>query len=105
MRGREIIPAILSKLEVSQADLAEKLDISPANLWARLDKEKAQDISAALLAGTVEPLGYKVVVMPLSAPTPDNSYIIDPVSSERASNTRKKTGNKLDKINLDQLLN
>ena len=81
MRGREIIGAILEALNVPKADLARKLGITAANLYERM---------------------YKVVVMPQSIPTPENSYEVTPIVS--ASGRGKKASNKLDDLNLDELL-
>lgn len=102
MRGREIIGAILESLNVPKADLARKLGITATNLYERMDNSKAMDLSATMLAGTVEPMQYKVVVMPQSIPTPENSYEVTPIVSE--SGRGKKANNKLDDLNLDELL-
>lgn len=104
MTGRQIINIIINKLEISKADLAEKLEISRPSLYERLDETKVSDMSIGLVAGTVEPMQYKVVIMPCYIPTPENSYEVAPVKEEGKRGKRPPVENKLNNLNLEKIL-
>lgn len=76
--GKEIIRDILQKKDMSQARLAERLGISRSLLNMRIKRNSGvYDISATLLAETVEALGYKLVVVPSTTLLPMASYEVE----------------------------
>ena len=81
MTGREIIKHIMRQQGVTNATLANRLEITQAALWDRLDTQPRKgkprkDIPVSLLAETVQSLDYKVVVVPSSTRIPQDGYVI-----------------------------
>lgn len=81
MNGREIIKDIMTKLNITNATLANRLGITPAALWDRIDTQPRKgkprkDIPVSLLSEMVQVMDYKVVVIPTSARVPKDGYVI-----------------------------
>lgn len=81
MNGREIIKDIMSKLNISNATLANRLGVTQATLWDRLDttprkNKPRKDIPVSLLSEMVQVMDYKVVVVPSSTRVPKDGYAI-----------------------------
>lgn len=81
MNGREIIKDIMSKSNISNAMLANRLGITQATLWDRIDTQPRKnkprkDIPVSLLSEMVQVMDYKVVVVPSSTRLPKDGYII-----------------------------
>lgn len=81
MTGREIIKHIMRQQGITNATLANRLEITQAALWDRLDTQPRKgkprkDIPVSLLAETVQSLDYKVVVVPSSTRIPQDGYVI-----------------------------
>ena len=75
MEAREIIKDIMSTDEVTNAELARRLDITPATVWDRLNNKKGRkDIPVSLLKTMLSALGYKIVVVPDETPIPEGGY-------------------------------
>ena len=87
MNGREIIKDIMGREGMSNAALANKLQVSQATLWDRIDAKPRNgkprpDIPIALLSEMIQPMGYKVVVVPITASVPEEGYEIGERSGE-----------------------
>lgn len=96
MNGREIIKDIMTKLNISNSTLANRLGITPAALWDRIDTQPRKgkprkDIPVSLLSEMVQVMDYKVVVIPSTARVPKDGYVIG-------------EGNNSSEIDLDALL-
>ena len=77
MTGREIIKAIMEEQGVSNAAMADKLDITQAALWDRLNNKKVKDIPLSLLSEMLRALDYKVQIVPRDARIPDKGYKVE----------------------------
>ena len=96
MNGREIIKDIMSRFNITNATLANRLGITPAALWDRIDTQPRKgkprkDIPVSLLSEMVQVMDYKVVVIPSTARVPKDGYVIG-------------EGNNSSEIDLDTLL-
>lgn len=96
MNGREIIKDIMSRFNITNATLANRLGITPAALWDRIDTQPRKgkprkDIPVSLLSEMVQVMDYKVVVIPSTARVPKDGYVIG-------------EGNNSSEIDLDALL-
>ena len=96
MTGREIIKDIMSRFNITNATLANRLGITPAALWDRIDTQPRKgkprkDIPVSLLSEMVQVMDYKVVVIPSTARVPKDGYVIG-------------EGNNSSEIDLDTLL-
>ena len=96
MNGREIIKDIMTKLNISNSTLANRLGITQAALWDRIDTQPRKgkprkDIPVSLLSEMVQVMDYKVVVIPSTARVPKDGYVIG-------------EGNNSSEIDLDALL-
>lgn len=82
MNGREIIKDIMSQLNISNATLANRLGITQATLWDRIDTQPRKnkprkDIPVSLLSEMVQVMDYKVMVVPASTRVPKHGYVIN----------------------------
>ena len=96
MNGREIIKDIMSRFNITNATLANRLGITQAALWDRIDTQPRtgkprKDIPVSLLSEMVQVMNYKVVVIPSTARVPKDGYVIG-------------EGNNSSEIDLDTLL-
>ena len=77
MKAREIIKFIMEKQGVSNACMADRLNITQAALWDRLNTKKAKDIPVSLLSEMLRSLDYKVVIVPRSSRVPADGYEVE----------------------------
>ena len=77
MRGREVIGSIIEERGISYAELGRRLDVSRAAMWDRVNTSKSRDISSAILAQTLDAMGYTLAAVPKDAPLPEDSYIVN----------------------------
>ena len=77
MKAREIIKLIMEKQEVSNACMADRLNITQAALWDRLNNKKVRDIPVSLLSEMLRALDYKVVIVPRSSRLPSDGYEVE----------------------------
>lgn len=88
MNGREIIKDIMTKLNISNSTLANRLGITPAALWDRIDTQPRKgkprkDIPVSLLSEMVQVMDYKVMIVPSNTRLPKDGYIIGDNDSQR----------------------
>lgn len=62
MTGKDIVKNLMEKEDVTNAQLARRLDITQATLWARLNYKNVKDISLSVFEEMVEALGYEIVL-------------------------------------------
>lgn len=62
MTGKELIKELMEEREVTNAQLAKRLGVTQATLWARLNYKNVKDISLAFFSEMVEALGYEMVL-------------------------------------------
>ena len=78
MTSKEIIKEIMKDQNVSNAAMAEKLNISPAALWDRLNNTKnAKDLSVTTLNDMLRAVGYKIMIVPRDVRVPDKGYKVE----------------------------
>ena len=76
MRAREIVKELIPQKGYNNADFARRLGIEPTTLWDRLNNKKIRDIPTSLLREMLEPLGYKLLIVPSETPLPTDSFEI-----------------------------
>lgn len=81
MNGREIIKDIMKKLNITNSTLANRLGITQAALWDRIDTQPRKgkprkDIPVSLLSEMVKAMDYKVIVVPSQTRVPPDGYVI-----------------------------
>ena len=76
MNSRKVIAAIIEDRGITYAELGRRLDLSRATMWARVNAPNAKDVSASVLAETLEALGYKLAAVPKNTPLPEDAYTI-----------------------------
>lgn len=82
MNGREIIKDIMQKRGVTNTILANRLGISQAALWDRVDtqprnKKPRKDIPVSLLSEMIQAMDYKVIIVPAKTRLPKDGYLVD----------------------------
>ena len=78
MTSKEIVKEIMKEQGVSNAEIAEKLSITPAALWDRLNNKKnAKDLSVTTLNDMLRTLGYKIQIVPRDCRVPDKGYKVE----------------------------
>lgn len=77
MKAREIIKVIMDKNSVNNACMADRLNITQAALWDRLNTKKAKDIPVSMLSEMLRALDYKVVIIPRSSRLPADGYEVE----------------------------
>ena len=77
MKARELIKVIMEKQAVNNACMADRLNITQAALWDRLNTKKARDIPVSMLSEMLRALDYKVVIVPRSSRVPADGYEVE----------------------------
>lgn len=62
MTGKDIIKEIMDKEEVTNAQLANRLGVTQAVVWARLNNKSAKDMQLAVFDEMLNALGYELVI-------------------------------------------
>lgn len=78
MEAREILKNIMNEHEIPNAELARRLDVTPATIWDRLNNKKGRkDIPVSLLRAMLSAMGYKIVIVPEEMDVPEDGYTVD----------------------------
>ena len=77
MTGREIIKTIMNEQGITNAEMADRLNITQATLWDRLNNKKVKDIPLSLLSEMLRVLDYSVQIVPRATRTPDKGYKVE----------------------------
>jgi transcriptional regulator with XRE-family HTH domain len=78
MNSKELVRKLIEEQGVSQADVAAKMDITPAALWDRISSKKTSSLSVKKLNEILRALGYEVVIMPRAkAGKIENAYVVE----------------------------
>lgn len=77
MKAREITKVIMDKQGVNNASMADRINITQAALWDRLNTKKAKDIPVSMLSEMLRALDYKVVIVPRSSRVPADGYEVE----------------------------
>ena len=74
MTTQDIIKDIMTKQGQTNASLANKLGISQAALWDRLNNNKRKELSISVLLKMLTLLDYKIQIVPRTKKLSDDSY-------------------------------
>lgn len=77
MKGREIVKEIMKEQGVTNAQMADKLNITQAALWDRINSSKVKDIPLSTLSEMLRALDYKIQIVPRDSRVPDKGYKVD----------------------------
>ena len=77
MTTQEIIKNIMTNKNETNAELADKLQITQAALWDRLNNTKRKELSINIVSTMLRALGYKIQIVPRKKQLPDDSYELD----------------------------
>lgn len=78
MTSKEVVLKLMKEQNMTNADLASVLKISPAALWDRLKSPKNNSLTVKKLNEMLCALNYEVVVMPRAKSSNiNNAYVIN----------------------------
>lgn len=77
MKAKDIIKTIMEKSGITNAVMSDRLDITQAAFWDRLNNKKHKDIGVNILCDMARVLDYKIVVVPRNTRVPDTAFTID----------------------------
>lgn len=77
MTGREIVKIIMEKQNVSNADMAKRLNITNAAMWDRVNSPKVKDIPLSILAEMLRVMDYKIQIVPAKKNTKNEPNALD----------------------------
>lgn len=77
MKGREIVKEIMKEQGVTNAQMADKLNITQAALWDRINSNKVKDIPLSTLGEMLRALDYKIQIVPRDSRLPEKGYKVD----------------------------
>lgn len=82
MNGREIIKDIMNKKGITNNILANRLGITQAALWDRIDTQPRKgkprkDIPVSLLSEMIQVMDYKIMIVPSNTRLPKDGYEIE----------------------------
>lgn len=69
MNPRDVLKDLMTEKNVTNADMAEKLGITQASLWDRLNSKRNKSMTISVLNDMLSILGYKIVVVPKDSKT------------------------------------
>ena len=64
MNGREMIKSLMDDKNISNATLANRLGITQATIWERLNNKKTRDIPLSTFCDMIQALDYELLVVP-----------------------------------------
>lgn len=78
MNARDVVKRLMDEHGVTNATMADKLKITQAALWDRLNNRKNKSITVSKLNPLLRELGFKLVIVPRDkAIRLDGCYILD----------------------------
>lgn len=77
MRGREIVKEIMKEQGVTNTLMANRLNITQAALWDRINSSKVKDIPLSTLNEMLRALDYKIQIVPRDSRLPNKGYKVD----------------------------
>jgi len=77
MKARDIVKEVMEVKSVTNATMADRLSITQAALWDRLNTKKTKDIPVSTLNEMLKVLDYKVLIVPREVRTPNGGYVIE----------------------------
>lgn len=77
MTSKEIVRTLMRAQEVTNAEMAAKIDVSQATLWDRLNPKKTNNMTVKTLNEMLKMLDYKVVAVPRKSRLPEGGYEVE----------------------------
>ena len=77
MTAKELIKHLMTQKSVTNADMANSLEISQAALWDRLNPKKTNNMTVTVMNKMLSILGYKIAIIPVDAVLPENGYVLE----------------------------
>ena len=77
MNAKELIKLLMVEQNVTDADLARRLDISQAALWERISPKKSNNMSVHCVVEMLDALDYELCAVPRGARTPAGTLKLD----------------------------
>ena len=62
MTGKDIIKQLMEREDVTNVQLANRIGLTQAALWARLNNQSAKDMSLSVFNEMLDALGYEMVI-------------------------------------------
>lgn len=93
MTGKEIIKKLMEEKDVTNAQLAKRLGVTQATMWARLNYKNVKDVSLGVFFETIEALGYEIVIREkreTGEPREMSVKIDEPAVEERRGRPKKE---------------
>lgn len=76
MTSKDVIKAIMTLKNVTNADLAKRMNLSQANVWGKINTNKSMTISK--MNSILNQLDYEVVLLPRGkANRIDGAFVVD----------------------------
>ena len=75
MTGKQIVTDLMQKNNVQNCDMAERLGISQAAMWDRLNPKKTDNMTIKILQELAGQLGYEIAVIPKGTVVEDAYYV------------------------------
>ena len=99
MEARDVLKAIMVQKQITNAELAKKLDITQATLWDRLNNRKGRkDIPVSLLSEMLMALDYEIQILPKDTPVPTNGYKVQLTETVKTTIDHTAVSKQLDEI-------
>ena len=62
MTGKDIIKQLMEREDVTNVQLANRIGLTQATLWARLNNQSAKDMQLSVFNEMLDALGYEMVI-------------------------------------------
>ena len=76
MTGKDVIKELMEREDVTNAQLARRLNVTQATLWARLNYKNVKDIALSMFGEMVEALGYEIVLRKKAPECADEGIVV-----------------------------
>jgi predicted XRE-type DNA-binding protein len=77
MTAKELIKHLMTQKNVSNAEMANSLEISQAALWDRLNPKKTNNMTVSVMNKMLGILGYKIAIIPVDAVLPEEGFVLE----------------------------
>jgi DNA-binding Xre family transcriptional regulator len=64
MNAKDLLKQLMAEKGVSNADMANRIGISQASVWDRLNNKKNKSLSISTLNSMLKAMDYEIVVVP-----------------------------------------
>lgn len=92
MTGREIVKGLMDREGLTNVQLANRLGVTQATMWARLNNKSEKDFQLSVFYEMIDALGYEIVLRKKSEVCNDNGMAMEidiPKDPKRVGRPRK----------------